>query len=104
MLPAVRAFFRYPLGSGVWGMAGYRLWTVVNRGGNRDRGVGITGRQASLRAVQQESQEKEGERKDLTEPMHALRLARKPGDLNAGAAGPGRRLLLLFKEASHFGV
>jgi hypothetical protein len=60
------------------------LCTVAGRDRNRDRLVRITGRQASLRAVQQEGQEEKYKEGNLTRTRHAFRLARKLGDLNAG--------------------
>ena len=52
-------------------MARGMLWTVVCGGGDSNRGVGMTGGQARLRTVQQESQEDEHERRDLSGSMHA---------------------------------
>ena len=62
MVSTVRALIRDPLRRG-WGrVARGMLWIVVCRDRDGDRGVGMTGCQARLRTVEEESQEKEHRR------------------------------------------
>ncbi len=58
MVCTVWALVRNPVRSGRGRVARSVLW-VVWRDGDRDCGVGMTGCQARLRTVEQESQEKE---------------------------------------------
>jgi len=59
MVATVRALVRNPVRSGRGRVARSVLWAVLGRDGDGDCGVGMTGCQARLRTVEQESQEKE---------------------------------------------
>ena len=59
MVCTVRALVRNPVRGGRGRVARNVLWAVAWRDGDRDHSVGMTGCQARLRTVKQESQEKE---------------------------------------------
>jgi hypothetical protein len=48
------------------------LWTMLGRDRDRNRSVGMTSRQARLRAVKQQSQEQGHNIRDLTESRHKM--------------------------------
>ena len=60
-----------PLGRGRGGVARGVRWTVVCRGRDSNRCVGMAGGQARLRAVQHQRQGDDHERRDLPESTHA---------------------------------
>ena len=71
MVSTARTLVRNPLGRGRGGVARGVRWTVVCRGGDSNRCVGMTGGQACLRAVQHQRQGDDHERRDLPESTHA---------------------------------
>jgi hypothetical protein len=79
MVATVRALVRNSVRGGRSRVARSVLWTALCRDRDRNRGIGMTGRQARLRTVKQQSQEQGHSIRDLAESIHKTSLIQRLG-------------------------